>query len=285
MTGSLSPDLRARIALDKVRFQTVHSLGQNFLMDGKLLSELLDEIKLKSDDCVLEIGPGAGVMTALVAERVSRVCAVEIDENLRPVLTDVLSPCRNVEVRFADFMKLNVKQLVDEAFGDRPYRVIANIPYYITADILQRLTTLERLPEKISLMLQKEVALRLMSEPGDREWCALAATVRAYGTTHELREVPPEDFHPSPQVMSSFIEICREIPPVAEGEEMRQLRRMIRTAFQMRRKTLVNNIKSGYGIDREQAQEILKAAGIRENVRGEDLTLEQLLDVARRLNG
>ena len=148
----LSAELRARVALEKHRFRNTHSLGQNFLLSEALLSSLLDAAALVPDDNVLEIGPGAGVMTALMAGRAARVLAVEVDRGLEPVLDEVLSGAENVRVEYTDIMKADISALTDEAFGGEPYRVIANLPYYITADVLLRLIACPTPPESICVM-------------------------------------------------------------------------------------------------------------------------------------
>lgn len=284
MTILPSAGLRARVALDKHSFRTTHSLGQNFLLDDRFLSGLLDETGIHSGDCVLEIGPGAGVMTALIAERAEKVCAVELDQRLEPVLRDVLQPYSNADVVFCDFLKADVGRLIENAFSAREYRVIANLPYYITADILMRLVTSERPPESISIMVQKEAAERIMSEPGEKQWCALAATIRVYGSAEVLEEVPPERFDPAPHVDSCFIQIQKHESPIAEPEMLPMLRRTIQCAFAMRRKTLANNLKASFGLSSAQAGEILNQCGLPATVRGESLDMDALCRVSQALN-
>ncbi len=284
MTILPSAGLRARVALDKHSFRTTHSLGQNFLLDDRFLSGLLDKTGVHSGDRVLEIGPGAGVMTALISERAEKVCAVELDQRLEPVLRDVLQPYSNAEVIFCDFLKADVNRLLKDAFGAHEYRVIANLPYYITADILMRLVTSERPPESISIMVQKEAAERIMSEPGEKQWCALAATIRIYGNAEVLEEVPPERFDPAPHVDSCFIQIQKHESPIVESEVLPMLRRTIQCAFAMRRKTLANNLKASFGLSGTQAGEILNQCRLPATVRGESLDINALYRVSQALN-
>lgn len=284
MTILPSAGLRARVALDKHSFRTTHSLGQNFLLDDRFLSGLLDKTGVRSGDRVLEIGPGAGVMTALISERAEKVCAVELDQRLEPVLRDVLQPYSNAEVVFCDFLKADVNLLLKDAFGAHEYRVIANLPYYITADILMRLVTSERPPESISIMVQKEAAERIMSEPGEKQWCALAATIRIYGSAEVLEEVPPERFDPAPHVDSCFIQIQKHESPIVESEVLPMLRRTIQCAFAMRRKTLANNLKASFGLSGTQAGEILNQCRLPATVRGESLDINALYRVSQALN-
>ena len=279
MTILPSAGLRARVALDKHGFRTTHSLGQNFLLDDRFLSGLLDEIDVRPEDRVLEIGPGAGVMTALLAERAEKVLAVELDERLAPVLSDVLAPHENAKVEYCDFLRCDVDALTARTLGGN-YRVAANLPYYITADILTKLVGAKNPPASIAIMVQKEAAQRLMSEPGSKQWCALAATVRAYGRAEVVEEVPPERFDPAPHVVSCFLKIDAWDAPIVTPKDEALYRRVVQAAFAMRRKTLANNLKTSFGVSQEQAQAVLSAAGLSDKVRGEALTLAQLSDVS-----
>ena len=275
-----SAELRARVALEKYRFKNTHSLGQNFLLSEGLISLLLDDAQVSSGDNVLEIGPGAGVMTRLLAERAGRVLALELDRGLEPVLNDVLEGMDNVRVVFQDVMKADLRALTEDCFGGEGYRVVANLPYYITADILLKLAASDCPPESICIMVQKEAAERVMSRPGTKQWCALAAELQYYGSARVLTDVAPEAFDPPPHVMSQFIRIDRwDIPPVEPGDPA-LFRRLIRAAFAMRRKTLVNNLKASFGMSQEDARRALIDAGLDERVRGEALTLEELNRVA-----
>ena len=279
MTILPSAGLRARVALDKHGFRTTHSLGQNFLLDDRFLSRLLDEIVLRPEHRVLEIGPGAGVMTALLAERAEKVLAVELDERLAPVLSDVLAPHENAKVEYCDFLRCDVDALTARTLGEQ-YRVVANLPYYITADILTKLVGAKNPPASIAIMVQKEAAQRLMSEPGSKQWCALAATVRAYGRAEVVEEVPPERFDPAPHVVSCFLKIDAWDAPIVTPKDEALYRRVVQAAFAMRRKTLANNLKTSFGVSQEQTQAVLSAAGLSDKVRGEALTLAQLSDVS-----
>ena len=279
MTILPSAGLRARVALDKHGFRTTHSLGQNFLLDDRFLSGLLDEIDVRPEDRVLEIGPGAGVMTALLAERAEKVLALELDERLAPVLSDVLAPHENAKVEYCDFLRCDVDALTARTLGEQ-YRVVANLPYYITADILTKLVGAKNPPASIAIMVQKEAAQRLMSEPGSKQWCALAATVRAYGRAEVVEEVPPERFDPAPHVVSCFLKIDAWDAPIVTPKDEALYRRVVQAAFAMRRKTLANNLKTSFGVSQEQAQAVLSTAGLGDKVRGEALTLAQLSDVS-----
>jgi len=277
---SPSAELRARVALEKHRFHNTHSLGQNFLLSESLISGLLDEARLRPDDNVLEIGPGAGLMTALMARRCRRVLAVELDRGLEPVLGDVLAGIDNVRVHYGDILKTDVVALVGDEFGGGEYRVVANLPYYITADTLLKLVALTRPPESIAIMVQKEAAERIMSAPGSKQWCAMAAELQYYGKPEVLSEVPAEAFDPPPHVTSCFMRIDRHGAPIVTPKDEQLYRRLIRAAFAMRRKTLANNLKASFGLDQQRAKAVLAAAGVDERARGEALSLEELCRVA-----
>ena len=281
---NISAGLRASIALEKHGFRTIHSLGQNFILDDNFLSQLLDLADVGGEENVLEIGPGPGVMTSLLADRAKRVLAVEMDEKLRPVLNDVLSGQDNAEVIFTDAMRADLSALVREKF-DGGYRVVANLPYYITADLIQKMLQTRPLPESICVMVQKEAAERLMSNPGAKNWCALAATVRYFGDCEILEEVPPSRFNPPPHVDSCFIRISfHEARMLPEGEEEGFLK-LIRCCFHMRRKTLANNMKAFYGMSQQEVASAIEAAGLPAQVRGEALTLEDMARLHAAMQG
>lgn len=279
-----SPELRARVAMQKHRFHTTHSLGQNFILDGGLVDHLLDAANVCAEENVLEIGPGAGVMTCKLAARAAKVLAVEVDNSLQPVLEEVLAGVENAQVVYQDIMKADLSTLTREAFGDEPYRVVANLPYYITADIMLKLTAAQNKPESICIMVQKEAADRMMSVPGEKRWCALAATMQFYGELCVLMDVPPEVFVPRPHVMSCFIRIDMYSERPVEPKDERTYIRLINAAFAMRRKTLVNNLKSSFGLDAAAAKELLVSVGFDEKVRGESLTLAELCRIADALS-
>jgi len=277
----LSAGLRARVALEKHIFKPAHSLGQNFILDDTFLSLLLDLAEVNGEDRVLEIGPGPGVMTSLLADRARKVLAIEMDEKLKPVLEDVLSGQDNAKVLFMDAMRADLESLVREELGGEGYRVVANLPYYITADLIQKMVLTRPMPESISVMVQKEAAERLMSQPGTKNWCAFAAMVRCYGECKILDEVPPQRFNPAPHVDSCFIRIHLHDQNLVEPELEEALLKMIRCCFHMRRKTLANNLKACYGMNQERAVQLLEEAGLKPQVRGEALTLEEIARLTR----
>lgn len=281
----LSAGLRARVALEKQHFQNAYALGQNFILDDGFLSLLLDLAQLEAGDRVLEIGPGPGVMTSLLAERCDRVVAIEMDAKLQPVLEDVLSDHPNAEMIFADALKADLSQIAAEKLGGEGYRVIANLPYYITADLIQQMVAARPMPKSICVMVQKEAAQRLMSEPGAKNWCAFAALVRCYGDCRILDEVPPQRFNPPPHVDSCFIRIDLHPQQLVADDLEDMLLKIIRCCFHMRRKTLTNNLKACFGLSQAQAAEIIEAAHLPAQVRGEALRLEEIAQLTEAYAG
>lgn len=267
----ISCGLRARLLLEKQGFRAAHSLGQNFLFDEGLLEKLIDLAGVEQGDEVLEIGPGAGIMTALLARRAGRVVAVEIDRALLPVLQGMLEGVDNARVVFADVRKVALEELVQPGA-----RVVANLPYYVTAEAIERLLLSRLRLKSVALMLQKEAAQRLMSAPGDKNWCALAAMTQYFGRPRIMCEVPPEAFEPAPHVQSAFLRIdLYAQKPVQPADEAVFLR-VIAAAFAMRRKTLQNNLRAAFSLKAEEAAALLEAAGIPARARGETLTLGEL---------
>ncbi len=270
----MSIGLTARLALEKNGFRFTHSLGQNFILDDRLIARVVDAAEVSAGDGVLEIGAGAGVMTRALADRGAKVLAIEIDQALQPVLAEVLAGT-DVRVEFADALKCDLSSLANDAFSGAPFDVVANLPYYITADVFLRLV-MTRLPiRRMTVMVQKEAAERIMASPGQKNWCALAATVQRFGTPSVLMHVPPQAFTPRPHVESVLLRV--DMHPDRPGpEDEAMFLKVVSAAFAMRRKTLSNNLMSAFSVPREEAEALIAALGFDPKVRGEALTLPEL---------
>ena len=273
--NDFSSGLRASVALEKYGFRTSHSLGQNFILDDDFLEEIAALSGVSDSDCVLEIGPGPGVLTSHLARRCKRVVSLEIDRKLEPVLTDVLRGIQNAQIIFEDVMCCDLNDLLQRQFGDAPVHVVANLPYYITADVIERLLTRARAIEDITVMVQKEAAERIAAKVGDKNYCALSMLVQYYCDVEVLMDVPPERFVPQPHVMSRLIRLTRRTNGVQARDDA-FLQRVIKSAFRMRRKTLVNNLSGDFAISREDAQQMLADQGFDTRIRGEILTPDQI---------
>ncbi len=259
-------------------FHQKHSLGQNFIEDEELLERLAQLSLVTPEDCVLEIGPGFGALTKPLSRRAKQVVSLEIDRTLLPILAVTLEECKNVRVICADVMKTDLSTLVREQFGERDFslRVAANLPYYITTDVLVKL--LSELPDarSIAVMIQKEVGDKLLSSPGDEGYGPLAVMCQYLCEVERAMNVPAACFTPPPKVDSSFMVLVRRASPLYAVEDEAFFFRLVRGAFAMRRKTLVNNLIATFFLNRDEAQGCLEACGIGLQARAESLSIQVL---------
>lgn len=264
-------------------FRFSKSLGQNFLTDPSVCPRMALACGADRSMGVLEIGPGFGVLTKELSARAGRVVAVELDESLLPVLEETLASCRNVEVVQGDALKLDLAVLLKEKFGGTKTAVCANLPYYITSPVLMRFLE-ERLPvSSLTVMVQKEAARRLCAPPGSRDCGAVSAAVSYYARPQILFEVPRTSFYPKPNVDSAVIRLdVLPDPPVVVKSEAAFFA-LVRAAFGKRRKTVLNSVSSGLGLEKSRVLPALQRAGIPPNARAEQLTLEQLAEFSNRL--
>lgn len=263
--------------LQKYHFNFQKRFGQNFLIDSNILEKIVGAAQVTKEDCVLEIGPGIGTMSQYLAESAREVIAVEIDKSLIPILADTLSPYHNVTVINDDILKVDIRRLVEEKNQGRPIKVVANLPYYITTPIIMGLFESHVPLKSITIMIQKEVADRMQVGPGTKDYGALSLAVQYYAKPQVVAYVSPECFIPKPNVGSAVIRLDRyETPPVqTENEEF--MFRVIRAAFNQRRKTLANGLGNApdLPVTRGQVTEALENLGFSGSVRGEALTLEE----------
>ena len=270
-----------RAIKNKYGFQFSKSLGQNFLIDRQAVEGIVQGAGISREDLVLEIGPGIGVLTAEAAKHAGKVVAIEIDGNLIQILADTLSEYDNVKVIHENVVKIDLKSLISEEAGIeyKHVKVIGNLPYYITTAIIMKLLE-DRLPvESITIMMQKEVAERIVTGPGSRTYGALSVAVQYYCTLDVVEEVPRECFMPAPKVDSTVLKLTlRKEPPVELlSEEM--FFRCVKAGFSQRRKTLSNSLKQT-GESRERILQCLETAGIDEKRRAETLSLAEFAALA-----
>ena len=262
--------------LKKYNFNFQKRFGQNFLIDTHILEKIVDEAGIDEDDCVLEIGPGIGTMTQYLCERAGRVIAVEIDKALIPILNDTLSSYNNVTIINEDILKVDITKLCNEYNNGRPIKVVANLPYYITTPIIMGLFESGCPLESITIMVQKGVADRMKCGPGSKDYGALSLAVQFYSSPEIVAYVSPESFIPKPGVGSAVIRLTRYEKPPVEVDDEKYMFALIRAAFNMRRKTMVNSLMSGnLGLTKEEILEAIKNLGLSATVRGEALTLEE----------
>ncbi len=271
--------------IKKYEFVFQKKYGQNFLIDSHVVEKIIRSAALTKEDCVLEIGPGIGTMTQYLAETARKVIAVEIDNNLIPILSETLKAYDNVTVIHGDILKTDIKKLADEYNEGKPFKVVANLPYYITTPIIMNLFEGKVPVSNITVMVQKEVADRMQAGPGTKDYGALSLAVQYYAEPDIVANVPPNCFLPRPKVGSAVIRLTRHTVCPVRVEEEELLFRIIRASFNQRRKTFVNAVGNTAGIDvsKEEIKNILTEAQLPITVRGEALTLEEFADLSNRL--
>lgn len=272
--------------LQKYNFSFQKKFGQNFLIDPHVLDKIIAAAEITKDDFVLEIGPGIGTLTQYLAEAAREVVAVEIDSTLIPILEDTLSAYDNVSVINEDVLKVDLRKLAEERNGVKPIKVVANLPYYITTPIIMSLFESHVPLKSLTVMVQKEVALRMQAGPGTKDYGALSLAVQYYASPYLAANVPPNCFMPRPNVGSAVIRLTRfeETPVQVKDEKL--LFRLIRASFNQRRKTLQNGLVNSQELDftKEQVAAAIATLGVSPSVRGEALTLEQFAALANALS-
>ena len=263
--------------LQKYGFVFQKRFGQNFLIDTRVLDRIIEASEITKDDFVLEIGPGIGTMTQYLADAAREVTAVEIDDALIPILQDTLKEWDNVSVIHGDILKTDIKRIADEKNHGRPIKVVANLPYYITTSIIMGLFESHVPVDSITVMVQKEVADRMQTGPGNKDYGALSLAVQYYAKPEIVANVPPNCFMPRPKVGSAVIRLTRHQAPPVQAKDEKLMFRIIRASFNQRRKTLVNGLKNSQELHftKEQIEESMIQCGLPLNIRGEALTLEQ----------
>lgn len=233
---------------------------------------------------MLEIGPGIGTMTQYLAEAADRVIAVEIDRDLIPILEETLAPYDNVSLLCADILKVDLTKLINEN-GGGPLKVVANLPYYITTPIIMALFESHIPLTSITVMVQSEVADRMQTGPGSKDYGALSLAVQYYAKPEIVARVPASCFTPRPNVDSTVVRLVKYEKPTVKAEDEDWLFGIIRASFNQRRKTLVNGLANagGLGISREQVESVLEGMGLSKTVRGETFTLERFAELSNRL--
>lgn len=280
------------------KFKHKHSLGQNFIIDEFIFDDIVRESGITKDDLVLEIGPGNGAMTRVLCENAKYVVSVEVDKTLMPLLKENLKEYDNVKIINADFLNCDFNIILDAFKSDfalTNIKVVANIPYYITSPIIMALLTNPYISE-MTLMVQKEVGLRIIAEKGNKDYGVLTLACNYFADTFGLFLVPRTAFFPAPKVDSAVVKFVkhrefvksvneeerarrdhsyeRNIQSYEDDENYKKLFKVIKAAFQERRKKLINSLNNVLGIDKSKLNDIVKELGFSENVRAEELSLD-----------
>lgn len=273
----LSNPTNTLAVISKYGFVFQKKYGQNFLIDENIVAKIVREAGVTKDDFVLEIGPGIGTMTQLLCENAKEVAAVEIDKKLIPILEETLSEYENVTIINEDILKVDIAALAVEKNGGRPIKVVANLPYYITTPIIMGLFESHVPIESITVMVQKEVADRMQTGPGSKDYGALSLAVQYYAKPEIVMNVPPECFMPRPGVGSAVIRLVKHaVNPVAVKDEALMFK-LIRASFNQRRKTLANGLNNSPEINlpKDVITQAIEELGKGASVRGEALTLDE----------
>ena len=250
-------------------------LGQNFLIKRGIVDEIVHAAELTVGEPVLEVGPGIGTLTQGLAQSGADVTAIELDRRLLEVLDTTLASYDNVRIIYGDVLKLDVPTIMNH----KPFKVVANLPYYITTPIIMSLLESKLPIERLVVMVQKEVALRMVAKPGTKDYGALSVAVQYYTEPDIVLDVPPKSFLPAPAVTSSVIRcILRDKPPVDVIDE-KLFFRVVKAGFAQRRKTFANTMRTT-GLSKEQIDDILVKANIDGQRRGETFSLQEFADVA-----
>lgn len=250
-------------------------LGQNFLFDPNSLRKIIDIAQLEDTDTVLEIGPGTGSLTQQLAQHAERVISVEIDERLKPLLEDQLVDYPNVEIHWGDILRTDIQELV----GERPYKVVANLPYYITSAILQYLLEQPHPPQSLTVMMQKEVAERVIAQPGDMS--LLAVSVQYYGDPSIEMILKPQVFYPRPNIDSAVLHMAVLDSPKLDVPDTATFFEVVKAGFRLKRKQIKNSIANATGLSSDVVVDMLHEAGIDPMRRAETLSLEEWATLSR----
>lgn len=263
-------------------FRFNKQFGQNFITDTNLLQAMVKDAGVGEDDIVVEIGAGAGTLTRELAKAAKKVYAFEIDRNLVPILGETLKGLEEkVQVVFKDIMKTDDKEL-DDILEGKNYKVVANLPYYITTPIIMRFLEREKKPQSITVMIQKEVGQRLTSKADCGDYGVITLSIALEGKASITREVPRYKFMPAPNVDSCIVRI--DLDDRYKDVDKKKVKKIIKSAFAMRRKTLVNNLSSAMSLTKENVEKALNDMGLDTRIRGEVLTIDEYIALTNALN-
>ena len=264
--------------MKKYNIKAQKKYGQNFLINEEILDKIIETADITDGDLVIEIGPGLGNLTKRLAEKAGHVLAIEIDTNMVDILAAEYSSLENLSILNQDIMKVDLKEVIKN-FPEKNVKVVANLPYYITTPIIMKLLEDEINIDLIEVMIQEEVALRFCAKPSSKDYGAITLAINYYTEPSYVVSAKSRDFLPSPDVDSAVVkmQVKKEKIKVSDKE---LLFKIIKAAFAMRRKTLVNNLMKGYGMPRQTAEEYLTKLNISITSRGEELSVKQFVDLS-----
>lgn len=277
MTERIATPIRTRAIMERYGFNFKKGFGQNFLIDTNVLDNIADAAGITSEDTVLEIGPGFGSLTQTVAERAKKVISLEIDTKLIPILNETLADYNNIEIINKDVLKCDIDELSREKNDGKPFKVVANLPYYITTPIIMDMLEKHSAVTSMTVMVQKEVAERMQAGPKSSDYGALSVAVQFYADTNIDMIVQPSCFMPRPKVASAVITLKLRDKPSVDVKDKNLFFHIVKCAFGQRRKTLLNTLcnQGNFNMTKEEIGEIIRSAGLDERIRGEAMSLQE----------
>lgn len=276
-----------RFIMKKYNIKANKNLGQNFLINEEVVTNIVDCSNIDKQDLVIEIGPGLGTLTKYLLEKAGKVICIELDTKMLQILKDRFSLYNNFELINNDVLKVDLKNIIEKEKAEgkiKNVKIVANLPYYITTPIIMKLLEEELELESITVMIQKEVADRLIAIPGEKNTGAITYAVYYYATSEAIMEVPNSSFIPEPAVTSKVIKLNIRKEPIVTPKNKEKMFKVIKCAFMQKRKTLLNSLTNNKIFEnKNQGIELLKSLQINENIRPEELTLEQFKKISDNL--
>ena len=276
-----------RFIMKKYNIKANKNLGQNFLINEEVVKNIVGCSNIEKEDLVIEIGPGLGTLTKYLLEKAGKVICIELDTKMLQILEDRFSLYNNFELINNDVLKVDLKNIIEKEKAEgkiKNVKIVANLPYYITTPIIMKLLEEELELESITVMIQKEVADRLIAVPGQKNTGAITYSVYYYASSEAIMEVPNSSFIPEPEVTSKVIKLNIRKESIVTPKDKEKMFKIIKYAFMQKRKTLLNSLtNNGVFENKQKGTEILNSLGIKENVRPEELTLEQFEKISDNL--
>ncbi len=268
--------------LSRYGFEFSKSLGQNFLIDGNIVRKIVEKANVTKEDYVLEIGPGIGTLTEELALNAKKVVAIELDKDLLPILDETLGKYENIEIIHGDVLKVDLEKIIEEKLDNKPVKVVANLPYYVTTPIITKLLESNLNLDSIIVMVQKEVAERMEAKPGGKDYGSLSVFVNFFSIPEIIIKVPKTVFMPQPKIDSAVIKlnIKKDLPDIDKDKFFK----IVKAAFSKRRKTLLNALSTyGFNIDKGTIKETLEKLNIKPEIRAENLSVEDFIKISKSL--
>lgn len=276
-----------KFIMKKYNIKANKSLGQNFLISEEVVTAIIDSSEITKQDCIIEIGPGLGTLTKKLLDKAEKVICIELDKNMVNILKDRFKYYDNFQLFNEDVLKVDLKELISKEKGKgniKNVKVVANLPYYITTPIIMKLLEEELDLKSITVMIQKEVADRLIAIPGEKNTGAITYAIYYYTEAHEIMEVPNNSFIPEPEVTSKVIKLNIRKDPIVKVENKELMFKIIRSAYMQRRKTLLNSLTNSKVFNnKEEGVLILKELNLKEDIRAEKLTLQDFVNITNKI--